>query len=266
MNTSPETFLCPEVPKDEPDSGKPNWLRAFFGSLLQRFSVGQSRQRAIEAKKEKIVSEVEQINIEELCSLLPEEFLKSPQFFKSFELYNLLFYAENPIPVEKLQDDNFVRLVVDRILTMFINLRSLLTNDLQKAKSIDQFRNRVLKYLDEKDGQQEPEVRKECASLSADNPIGVPDTIRRFHKLDVVLQADGDAYGDWYVFVNGRRYIVNFSYGQELHRMDQGRMVLIEWAFGAHILDAENFIDILIKGQPYFDELIKSIINRRPKI
>lgn len=240
------------------------WCRNLVRTVLPKEG-NQQRESQIEARKESLLAEIEQINIEELCSLSPEEFLGSPQFFKLIELYNLLFHAEAPITSDRLQNNMVARLVVDGVLIMFVNLRSILINDLPRARTVDQFRTRVLEYLDERGGQQK-KVREESVSPSRDEPLGVPDTIRRFNRLGVVLQVDDDAHGDWYVFVDGRRYIVKSSYGLELHRMNRGQMVLIERAFRARLLNAEEFTNILEEGRPCFNELMGSIIDRLSQI
>lgn len=247
---------------ETPDSNLLNRLAAWCRNLVRAVLPKESQR---EKEKERLLAEIKQINIEGLCLLSSEDFLESPQFFKLFELYNL-FRDEDPIDAKRLQNNMVARFVVDAVLDMFIRLRSHLTEDLQRASALDQFRNKVLKYLDERGGQQEPEVREECVSLSADQSIGVSDTTRRFRKLGVVLQTDDDIYGDWYVSINSRRCKVDSSYGQELNRMTQGQMVLIERAFRSHVLDAEEFIHILMRGQPYFNELIESIIDRLSKI
>lgn len=253
------TVIDGQKGKETPDNNSLSRLVKRVKDLVRAVLSREDRQQR------KLQAEIEQINIEELCSLSPEDFFQSPQFFQLLKFYNLSFHSEAPITEERLQNNMVAEFIIGGVLTMFIRLRSSTAQDLQKAESLSRFKNRVLQYLRAKDTQQD-EIREEVGTLREDNePVGVPDIIWRFSKLGISLQADDGIRSDWYVFVKDRRYIVNFSYGLGLHKLTRGQMVLIERALRAHVLNVEEFIHILMEGRPYFDDFMKSIINKLSK-
>ena len=253
--------------KEKPDNPPFRLIKAFWdsaGAVMRVVSGRDKPQLKLQGGTDVPQSEIEQINIEELCSLSPENFLKSPQFFtlvKFYKSHNLDFAVDK----EQLKRASVPTHVAHTVLKFFARSRFDLSQDALKSQMFNDFTAKVVEYLCGKNKVKEEDVPYEAADSKEDREVGSPDVIRRFNILGISLSHnDTGGYSDWCVFPRptATAAVVTPSYGRKLDKITHGEMSAIERAFKFDPSKREKFITALLTGNPSFDNLITDNLQK----
>ncbi|MEK7172093.1 MAG: hypothetical protein AAB739_04245 [Patescibacteria group bacterium] len=211
----------------------------------------------------------EQIDIEELCSLSPENFLKSPQFFKLVEFYKL-HNPEFAIDKQQLEQGSVPTHIAHTVLGFFMRSRFDLNRDPLKIQMFNEFTAGIVAYLHDKNKVEEEDVLPGTGALEKkDQLVGSPDVIRRFNELGVILsRRDDTVYSFWCVFPRptATAVMVASPYASKLDEITHGEMSAIEGSFRFGLLDKESFMFALTTGAPSFNNLIQHIRINLPNL
>lgn len=279
MNTEDQegqrlVVIAGEKGKTAPDGNPLFRLIKTIGSTALRAVSGRSAPR-LELQKgtdnptsgtEQV--DIEQIDIDELCLLSPEDLLRSPQFFTLVAFYKF----HNPdykIDEEQLRQGEVPTHIAHTVLKFLLRSRFDLSQDPIKSRMFNDFVAGVVAYLHIKNKSEEEDVPHGAGALEKkDQLVGSPDVIRRFSELGVVLShRDDSAYSFWCVFPRptATAVMVASPYANKLDEITHREMSAIEGAFRFGLLDRERFMSALRTGSPSFNDLIQYITDNLPK-